>query len=1138
MRKHLFSTLFILTSCLYTSAQLVDDFSDGDFTQNPIWTGETALFQISADLQLQTNGMSASDVIHLVSPSTRIDATEWRFRLTYNSGPSGSNLMRIYLVSDQENLEGDLLGYFIGIGETGSGDSIDLFRQDGNSTEKIIDGITGTVGAGVNAYIRVLRDALGNWEVYADPSGGDSFQLQGAVTDNTYTQTNFFGVYVKHTTSRRASFFFDDIFVGEEFVDTKPPTALQATILSDTEIELLFSEALDLASAENAANYSLDNGIGSPSVAQLDAGNPALVRLSFGQAFQNNTTYTLNVEGVSDIAGNEMLAQASFLLFYFVAEEAEFKDVILTEIFPDPSPPLGLPNTEFLEIYNRSDKAIDLEGWKLDNGTTTGTLPAYALLAGEYVILTKSSDVSFFVDFGEVTSPSTWPSLVNSGDNLTLVSNQGVLIDKVDYLSSWYGDANKDDGGYSLELINPDKLDCPAMTNWTVSASPSGGTPGKINSVFSLQADSNPPSLIDAVVLDSRRIQLCFDESMDAASLSEIANYSIDQGIGTPSNALAVDPDFLCVELTLLVPIQAGIIYTVSVDRLADCSGNVINTIQTAAFVEGQAAQEFEVVINEIFPDPSPQRTLPEAEFIEIHNRTDKVLDISGWSISDGSRTGTWGAATILPNEYFIVCAQAFAADFAAFGKVLAVSSFPSLGNTTDTLFLQSDIGFVMDYVFYHKSWFRDESKDAGGWTLERVDPDFVDCNQAGNWRASEDESGGTPGRANSVLGVFEDTDAPTISGILVESMAITLFFSEQMDENTLSNIENYRFDQGLGQPLLAFPVPPVFNSAQILLNDPLLEGIIYELSYQGLSDCAGNEISGSTQVGIPQSAQKGDVLINEILFNPLSGGSDFVEVYNASNKILDLSTLFIGEVDAANDSIFNSHVLSERPSIFLPGQLLCLSKDIVSQQQIYQTPLHAQFLGMSDFPSYADNEGECIVFTISDTLDRFYYEDDFHFPTLDNDDGVSLERISLKDPTQNAGNWHSAASTVNYATPGYKNSQGLVLDGIPSEVSLEKQTFSPNGDGMDDVLAINYDFDFIGGNARLSIFDSQGRMIRMLQNNILLSAEAGTFFWDGRDAKNTKADIGIYVVLFEVTNQQTGKKQAYKLACVLADVL
>lgn len=1132
--------LALLFSLLPVQAQLFDDFSDGDFTQNPAWTGDTGLFQVNSNFELQSNGNPANDTIYLATASSRIDATEWRFRVRYNFGPSTSNLIRIYLVSDQAHLQGLLNGYYVGIGESGSDDSIDLFRQDGNSSVQLIDGVGGEVANTVDAYIQVLRDAAGNWTLNADVNGDGVFTPEGTATDLTYTTTTHSGVWIKHSSTRNTAYFFDDLYVGVPIQDTLAPVITGLSIVSPTELEVQFSEETEALSAENTNHYLLDNGIGEPIDAQQDGSDPSRVLLAFGASFTNNTAYTLSVSNVEDLNGNAITPLQTWPFTYFVPDVAALDDVIINEIFPDPNPSVGLPEAEYLELYNRSAKTFDLAGWTLDNGTTTGTLPAFQLQPGAYVIICSSADAGLFSSFGEVISPGSWPALVNLGDDLGLRSAEGTLIDTVAYRIFWYKDTEKNDGGFSLERMNPDPISCPPSANWRAADDPAGGTPGAVNSVFSIQSDTTQPLLTAAFVISANVVEVCFSESMDPATLSIPANYLIDGGIGSPLGVQIQGTENRCVSLAFAGSLTAGTIYTLSLSGQSDCSGNALAPMQTAALVIGGEAAPYEVVITELFPDFSPAQGLPEAEFVEIHNRSAAALSLSGWSLSDGSSSANLRNAIIFPDEYLILCAAADSADFASFGKVLTALTFPSLNNTSDSLFLRNAAGDLIDFVFYDDAWYRDESKADGGYSLEKIDTDFIGCNQPGNWRASLDPSGGTPGRANSVAGSFSDQTPPQIIAVeILDANTLQLVFDEQMDLAALENPDNYFLDQGIGIPVLALATQPHLQSVRLVLAATLTTNVIYTLSFSDLADCAGNALSGSQALGLPVPIDAGDVLLNEILFNPYTGGSDFVEIFNYSDKILDLSQLRLGEIFPGTDSIFNADVVADRQVLFLPRSLVCLTTNVNFQQVTYLPPADAGFYEMSRFPSYDDARGEVVIFTGSGLiLDRFAYEDDYQFPSLADDNGVSLERLSLERPTQDPGNWQSAASTVRYATPGYENSQALALSESPSAVSLEKQTFSPNGDGQDDVLAINYDFDFAGANVRVSIFDSQGRPISVLMQNSLLSPEPGTIFWDGRDGNNTKADIGIYVVLFEVTNASSGKKEVYKLACVLADKL
>ena len=149
-------------------AQITDNFSDGDFTNNPQWSGDISQFKINSYLQLQLDGTDADTSI--LTLETNINgAMEWDIWIKLSFSPSSNNNLRIYLQTNNYNLKSPLNGYFIKIGETGSDDSIDLYRQDSLSTIKIIDGISGNVSQTSNTVnIKITRDEMYNWKIFSD----------------------------------------------------------------------------------------------------------------------------------------------------------------------------------------------------------------------------------------------------------------------------------------------------------------------------------------------------------------------------------------------------------------------------------------------------------------------------------------------------------------------------------------------------------------------------------------------------------------------------------------------------------------------------------------------------------------------------------------------------------------------------------------------------------------------------------------------------------------------------------------------------------------------------------------------------------------------------------------------------------
>lgn len=1408
---------------VWNYGQFFDDFNDGDFTNSTggsaIWGGETSLFNVSAGFELQSNGNSGgSDTLYLTTPNTLMDSAEWNFTVELDFNPSSTNYVRVYLVSNQANLQGNLNGYFIQLGEAGSApDSIDLFRQDGASITKILTGSLPCINSSTNnrVDVRVRRDPSGNWEVLADCAGGGSYVSHGTVTDNTHTTTSIFGVYCKYSTSSRFNlYFFDDINVSQIVGDTVRPVISSLTPISATELDVKFSEPVDLTTCQVAANYGLDNGIGAPVSALRDGTDLSLVHLTFGTAFTSGTTYTLTVNNVEDLAANSILAGSTDQFLYFVPVTPSWRDVVINEIFADPTPQVGLPTEEYIELYNASSSTFDLSGWTFSDPSTTGNLGSYVLAPGAYVILCANADTALFSPFGPVLGISPWPSLNNTSDQIGLQDGSGTLVDSVEYLLSWYQDGVKDDGGWSLELINPIDTCAVGASNWIASNDVSGGTPGVQNSVYSIAPDTSVPAIASTSIIAADTVRICFTEAVTAASISNLTNYSLSGGTISIASVDPIGPPFTCVNLVLSGPIDTGTVYVVTMNNLEDCAGNSQTLMDT--FLLGIGAQPFDILINEIFPDFDPQVALPQAEFVELYNRTGNYITIQNWTFNDASSTVTIPDYTFSPGEYVILTADANAADYAPFGTVLSlsslpslnntsdsldlrdgngdlihnvnydiswyqddtkddggwtlelinpsdacerlgnwiasndvdggtpgrqnsvynnvpdiqppviesitvtgansvqvcfnetmdpaslaivtkydvdnglnnpvsatpiasdfncvdlifatnidtgtiytlqvlsvndcqgissgiitgtfvlggnagpgdvviteffpdpdpsvslpnsefveihnrsqnvislrdwmltdrsasqamlpavnlfpgdyliitatanedtfallgntvgVSSFPSLNNTGDSLELYNSSGQLIDLAYYSDEWYADPNKEDGGWTIERVDVNFT-CLNSGNWRASVDPSGGTPGAANSVTGVFSDSEAPSIErAAVIDPSIVRVYFDELMDESTISIAANYSIDNGIGTPLFAVSALSGF-AADLLVAGSLDTNQLYCVTVTSVSDCPGNPISSSNTAcfGIPIRPEPGDIVLNEILFNPYTGGSDYIELYNLSDKILDLKDLVIEEYDVDDNIVTESEAPVSTSYLFLPGTYICLTEDKASQLENYLPIDPAAILEINNLPTFPDNEGICVIKTDSGvTLDSLSYLDDWQFPNLDDDNGVSLERLSFVDTTQNENNWHSAASTVRYGTPGYENSQQVVENPSDDEVWVSPETFSPNDDGMDDFVSIFYRFTR-PANVRITALDHKGRFVRVVAQNALVETNAtliddtqvenARFKWDGTDENGRKVDIGIYVLLVEASYLDSGETAVFKLPVVVATPL
>jgi len=1134
--KNLLLSISALLLAGAASAQINDNFSDGDFTANPAWSGDNAQFVVNAGFQLQLNSAIA-DTSSLAFANPFATNCEWQFWCRMNFAPSDNNNLRYYLTSDVLNLEGAVNGYYIRMGENGSFDSVDLWEQNGNTHTKIIDGINSRVALANNIVrVKVTRTAAGLWTVYSDTTGGTNWVTEGAVTNNTFTTSNYSGLFCRYTVSNINDFYLDDVYVGPPVIDNTPPVMTSVAVLSATQLDVLFSEPVEQITSETEINYAVNNSIGNPSLALRDGSNPALVHLTFASNFVSAVNYLLYVGNVQDIAGNTIVPDSAAFQYFPLANPV-YHDVVINEIMADPSPVVGLPNTEFVELYNRSANNFDITGWKFSDGSTTGTIGNYILPAGGYVIVCANADTSLFTPFGNRTGISSFPSLNNAGDNLKLFDPSNNPIDSVNYDLAWYQDAVKDDGGWTLELINPDATSlCASSGNWIASNNAAGGTPGTQNSVFNNSPDVTPPALLSVFAIDSMHIELCFSEAINPALLGTVTSYIISNGIGQPLSLTYDTATLACVTLTTLTSMTSSSGYTVFFTPLTDCAGNSASPAQ-GTFVYFVPSQ-YDVVINEVMADPDPPVMLPNEEYIELANTTAYPIRIQDWSLTVGTTTRALPYAVIPPDSFVVLTSTAAAPLFTGI-NVVGVVSFPSITNTSGTIILRDDHGHLMHTISYTDNWYQNSAKADGGWSLEQIDPDNP-CAGSSNWIASDANAGGTPGLTNSVNASHPDVVFPELLRVSVYAPdSIRAWFSEPMDSSTIATSGLYYIDNSIGYAMAAYPVGPDFTSVILKLANNLSAGVIYHLTATSqLTDCVGNSlVNTAVPFALPEPVAAGDIVINEILFDPLDGGSDFIEIYNRSGKVIDLAQVVICTKDTLANVLQEIAVIAPEGFLLFPGEYLVLSENIFDVQAQYPAATDLRrCLQMNNIPAM-NVDGDVVVLTdvAFNIVDMLVYHSDWHFPLLQDTKGVTLERIDFDRATQDATNWHSASEESGYGTPTQRNSQYSPADSVDDgAVTITTEVFSPDNDGYQDVVTINYLFSTPGLVANVVIYDSRGRLVRTLVRSELLGTESGAFSWDGTMDDRSKARVGTYVIFFEAFDTQGNVKQ-YKRVCVLA---
>lgn len=731
------------------NAQTIDDFADGDFTQNLTWNGTSSDFIINSSEELQSNGAIATSS-YLSTPHNLLGLNdkEWRITVKQTFSPSSSNYSKVFLCSDNPDLTAVLNGYYLLFGESGSTDAIRLFNLTNGVSTQICAGVDGQIASNFNVDIRVLRNASGLWSLFADLNANGNYSLVGSGMDATNLIGSSFGVLCTYTISNATKFYFDDVYIGDEIIDQSPPTLVNVTPISSNQVDIFFNEAVTQASAENILSYSISPLINISLLTQ-DPVNSFLVHATLASNLINGQSYVLQATNISDLSGNIGLNLNSNFQ-YLVSEVPVTGDIIINEFLCDPSPVIGLPEVEFVEIYNNSTKIFNLAGYQISDGSSTGTINNGWILPQEYKVLTATSNVVLFTSttaFG-VTS---FPSLNNAADSILIKDNTGLILDKLYYTDDWYQDGIKKLGGYSLELINPNDP-CSDQNNWIASTNSIGGTPGNLNSVIDLSPDIEFPFITNLIALAPNYLQIEFNEGMDSSSLVN-ALYSSTPNLTT---SLVFVPETFSNTLTLqfienILPSQ---IYTMSITNASDCWNNSQPIFGSFALTEMPLTGE--IRINEILQNPYNGGQ----DWIEIQNITlDKIFDVKNLVFANFDNDTISNFSTINQTHLLTPGSYAVIGKDSNFVKqnypfhitgTFVYGDLPAYNNDSGSVYLYTNTNQLLDLVVYSNEWQFPLLDDIDGVSLERLDP-FGLSSDGNNWHsAAETVQFGTPGRENS----------------------------------------------------------------------------------------------------------------------------------------------------------------------------------------------------------------------------------------------------------------------------------------------------------------------------------------------------------------------------------------------------
>ncbi|MBC9931445.1 lamin tail domain-containing protein [Chitinophaga qingshengii] len=531
----------------------------------------------------------------------------------------------------------------------------------------------------------------------------------------------------------------------------------------------------------------------------------------------------------------------------------------------------------------------------------------------------------------------------------------------------------------------------------------------------------------------------------------------------------------------------------------------------------------YDVVIHEMMIKPAPAIGLPPFEYIELRNRSSHAVQLQRCILAVNKRETLLPAFVLQPDSLLLLSAQA-----AAFGlpNALSPERFPPLPDDTGLVVLYNSRRQVIHAVAYTADWYGLPAAAIAGRSLEMQDPSLP-CSGKINWTASASPAGGTPGAYNTAARPIMDDARPDLYFMeMPDSLHLLLHVSKTLDSLAAASPAGYQVNTA---PVAAVSVlPPLFNIVNLQLAIPADSGTVM---LQGIIDCQGKEsgLKNSLPFARPQPALPGDVVINEILFDPPAGVPEFIELYNRSSHAVDVSSLALcarkadGQWGPKKRAATNGRLL-------MPGQFLAVTTEAGRLCNNYRCIHRENIQTISSLPVMPATAGGLVLLR-ADTLvlDEITYQSAFHFPLTDQPRGVSLER------RDSAGrvNWVSAAASAGYATPGYTNSHPWPETADVMRMVLEPPVFCPDDMPPANCALLQWELPGTTWVGNVTVFNTAGVPIRYLARNMTLGNK-GNLSWDGFGENKVLLPPGIYIFLIEIFDLK-GRVKRWKQSLVMA---
>jgi len=350
----------------------------------------------------------------------------------------------------------------------------------------------------------------------------------------------------------------------------------------------------------------------------------------------------------------------------------------------------------------------------------------------------------------------------------------------------------------------------------------------------------------------------------------------------------------------------------------------------------------------------------------------------------------------LAPQQYILPVATSVVLHFERYGNVMPIQTWRILNNINGTVSLMHKEQMIVDHVSYSNNWYGNPQKRIGEWSFKRINPNLP-CNNGNTWRASEAANGGTPAQQNSVWDeCYVPTIRLTVQEINDESIVFGVFPSvADISFGQHSEITVETADLSIARYELGTESLTLYTSAALTWDTPIA------IHFRDIRYC-GQSQTVSISLFRSSTSLYNDLVINEVLFNPKVNGVDFVELYNRSNKTINLRGWRIG-----------NRVISTEDLLMEPDDYRVLSISPQRVQEDYPNAVNENFIAMQSLPAYPNERGIVLLYDQQRLIDSLFYQSSMHQPFLADVKGISLERQSSEEDTNSKGNFSSASTLV-----------------------------------------------------------------------------------------------------------------------------